>query len=117
MTSVFVAREPSAGLGYLMNPEHAPPLRQSEITSRAHALETSETSIQRDPFNPSHSNVPRMTDTGNLSPYVLSESPSHEKLEVSEISSLQHIRVNDHLRSLYKHLYLFYFPNQKEKVE
>ena len=77
-----------------MDPERNPPLPQSEITSPYHSLDkdTSGT-IQRDPFNPSHTNVQRQTttriDTSDLSPYAGSaptESPSHEKLEVSEIS-------------------------------
>lgn len=81
-----------------MDPERVPPLPQSEITS-FHSLDRDISgTIQPDPFNPSHSNVPRTTaqiDTGNLSPYdagnVPIESPSPEKSEVSEISSLQYI--------------------------
>ena len=50
-----------------------------------------------DPFNPFISNVPQTTsriDTSKLSPYagnIPTKSPNPENLEVSEISSLQHI--------------------------
>ena len=84
-----------------MDPERVPPLPvlQSEITSPVHALDQDPSgTTQPDPFNPSHSNVPRTTariDTRNLSPYagnVPTESPSPENLEVSEtLLSLQHI--------------------------
>ena len=81
-----------------MDPERVPPLPQSEITSPVHALDQDTFgTLQPDPFNPSYSNVPRTTgriDTSNLGPYagnVPTESPNSEKLEVSEISSLQHI--------------------------
>ena len=81
-----------------MDPERVPPLPQSEITS-FHSLDRDISgTIQPDPFNPSHSNVPRTTaqiNTSNLNRYdagnVLTESPSPEKSEVSEISSLQYI--------------------------
>ena len=97
-----------------MDPERVPPLPQSETTSPVHALD-------EDPFNPSHSYIPRMTtriETSKLSPYagnVPTETLSPEKSEVSEILSLKHN--NDYiyiyiLRSLYDHLYLFDFPNQ-----
>jgi hypothetical protein len=79
-----------------MDPERVPPQPQSNITSPVHALDRD--LIQQDPFNPSHSNVPRTTaqiDTSNLSPYAgnvpPTDSPSSEKLGVSGISSLQHI--------------------------
>lgn len=81
-----------------MDSERVPPLPQSEITS-FHSLDRDISgTIQPDPFNPSHSNVPRTTaqiNTSNLNRYdagnVLTESPSPEKSEVSEISSLQYI--------------------------
>jgi hypothetical protein len=81
-----------------MDPEGAPSLRQSEITSPVHALdEDTSGTIHMDPFNPFVSNVPQTTgkiDTSNLSPYagnIPTKSPNPENLEVSEISSLQHI--------------------------
>ena len=81
-----------------MDPERAPPLPQSEIASPVHALDQDTFgTIQPDPFNPSYSNVPRTTgriDTSNLGSYagnVPTESLNSEKLEVSEISSLQYI--------------------------
>lgn len=86
-----------------MDPERAPPLPQSEITSPVHALDVDTSgTIEPDQFNPSHSNVPRRTariDASNLNPSyagdIPTESPSPEKLEVSEISSLQH-HTNDY---------------------
>ena len=90
-----------------MDPERVPPLpvHQSEIASPVHALDQDTSgSIQPDPFNPSHSNVPRTTtriDTSNLGPYagnVPTESPSSqaENLEVSETPSLDFLQhVND----------------------
>jgi hypothetical protein len=76
-----------------MDPERVSPHPQSEIPSPVHILDKdSPGTIQLDPFNPSHSNVPRTTAriyTSNLGQPT--ESPSPEKLEVSEISSLQHI--------------------------
>jgi hypothetical protein len=66
-----------------MDPERVPPLPQSEITSPVQTLkrDTSGT-IQLDPFNPSHSNVPRTTAeiyNSSLSPYGIApteESPT-----------------------------------------
>ena len=82
-----------------MDPERVPPLpQQSEITSPVHALDTDTTTgtIQPNPPIPSHSYAPRRTariDSSNLSPFAgngsTTESPSSEKLEVSEILSLQ----------------------------
>ena len=114
-----------------MDPERVPPLpQQSEITSPVHALDTDTTTgtIQPNPPIPSHSYAPRRTariDSSNLSPFAgngsTTESPSSEKLEVSEILSLQqNINAYIFLRSLYNHLHLFDFPNQtleKGKLE
>jgi hypothetical protein len=79
-----------------MDPERVQGLPQSEIPP-SHSLDQDTSGTQPDPFNPSHSNVPRTTaqiDTSNSSPYAgnaPTDSPSSEKLGVSEISSLQHI--------------------------
>lgn len=72
-----------------MDPERDLPLPQSEIPFNSLDRHTSGT-IQPEPFNPSHPNVPQTTqiDT-NMSPFagnVPTESPSPEKSEVSEIS-------------------------------
>ena len=78
-----------------MDPERVPSLPQFE-TSPVHSLDKDTSGIiQRESFNPSRSNVPRPTAriiTSNLSANADNAEPqSPEKLEVSEISFLQHI--------------------------
>ena len=78
-----------------MDPERVPPLPQSETSPVRSVDKDASGTIQPDPFNPSHPNVPPTTariNTSNLSPYAgnaTSETSSPEKLVVSEISSLQ----------------------------
>ena len=76
-----------------MDPERVPPLPQSEITS---PFDSSNRDIsgttERDPFNPSLSNVQRSTarlginTTSSVGHALTTESLSPEKLEVSDIS-------------------------------
>ena len=105
-----------------MNPERIPPLRQSEITPPVHALdEDTSGTIHMDPCNPFLSNVPRTTGRIPYAGNIPTESPNPDNLEVSEISSLQHIGESVIiLCSLYDRRYLFDSPKQileKGKLE